>query len=70
MSIMNHDEKKMCEILMANEGCYLSYNWRNKEFVITFVGDNGLRIPGDCDYYDGHILRKNSNKIICKVNHA
>lgn len=59
--------KKWTEILKANEGSKLSYDSKTEEFVITFVGHNGFRIPMDCEYCDDRILKQNSNTIICRV---
>ena len=59
--------KKREEILKANKGSYLSYDSQKGEFVITFTGDDGFRIPHDCDYCGDHIFKQNSNTVICKV---
>ena len=59
--------KKLLEILKANKGSSLSYNPENEEFVMTFTGHNGFRIPGDCDYCGDHIFKQNSNTVICAV---
>ena len=59
--------KKLFEILKANYGSTLSYDFDSEEWVITFTGNNGFRIPGDCEYSGEHIFKENSNKVICKV---
>ena len=59
--------KKMCEILKANKGSSLSYDSRSEEFVITFTGHEGFRIPSDCEFCGEHIFKENSNTVICKV---
>ena len=59
--------KKWTEILKANKGSSLSYDSKNGEFVITFTGNDGFRIPGDCVYCGEHIFKENSNTVICKV---
>ena len=59
--------KKWTEILKANQGSKLSYDPETKEFVITFPKHNIFRIPGDCIYCGDHILKENSNAVICRV---
>ena len=59
--------KKWCEILKANEGSKLYYDPKEEEFVITFTGHNGFRIPSDCEFCGEHIFKENSNIVICKV---
>lgn len=63
---MNLD-KKRCEIVKANQGSKLSYDAKAEEFVITFTGHNGFRIPSDCEYCGDHILKQNSSTVICRV---
>ena len=59
--------KTLCEILKANYGSKLSYDLKSEEWVITFTGNNGFRIPGNCAYDGKHILKENSNKVIGRV---
>ena len=59
--------KKWAEILKVNEGSKLSYDSQGEEFVITFTGYDGFRIPGDCVYCGDYILKENSNTVICRV---
>ena len=59
--------KKWSEILKANEGSKLTYDSKGEEFVITFTGHDGFRIPGDCVYCGDHIFKENSNTVICRV---
>ena len=59
--------KKREEILKANRGSSLSYDPKSEEFVITFTGHDGFRIPGDCVYCGDHIFKENSNTVICAV---
>ena len=59
--------KKWVEILKANYGSTLSYDFDSNEWVITFKGKNGFRIPGDCAFDGRYILKENSNKVVCRV---
>ena len=59
--------KKREEILKGNEGSKLSYDSKTEEFVITFTGHNGFRIPYDCEYCGDRIFKANSNTVICRV---
>ena len=68
MSFMNHDEKKLCEIVKANQGSRLSYDSKSEEWVITFPEHGGFRIPSDCEYCGNHIVKENSDKTVCRVD--
>ena len=63
---MNFDKKRH-DILKANKGSRLSYDPKNDEFVITFMGKEGFSIPGDCEFCGDHIYKENSDKVICRV---
>jgi len=60
--------KKWTEILKANQGSKLFYDSKTGEFVITFPAHKSFSIPGDCEYCGDHILKENSNAVICRVN--
>lgn len=60
-------EKKLCEIVKANEGSRLSYDKATNEFVITFKKHGAFSIPGDCEFGDNKIYKTISGKFICRV---